>query len=103
MDEELHHYALCSPHLPYSPPDVHADTPPCQVGWRDNDLEMSHFSSESDGSSVVVRMTMPQPKKRNATRHMRQGQWESCTFSIGTKPQQSVTKPREDGTRGGPT
>ena len=46
MNEELHRYVLRSPRLLDSPPDVCLDTSPSDVSWRDDDLELSHFSGD---------------------------------------------------------
>ena len=74
MDKELYRYALCLPRLPDSPP--RPDTPPGHVSWRDDDLELSCFSSNSEGSAVVD-LTLPQPKKLT-TRNLKVA---ICTYS----------------------
>ena len=51
--------ALHLPSRPDNPPNP--DTPPGHVSWRD-DLELSCFSGDSEGSAVVD-LTLPQPKK----------------------------------------
>ena len=52
MDEELHRYMLRSSRLPDSPPSVHLDTPLSNVSWTNNDLELSRFSGDSEGSAA---------------------------------------------------
>ena len=52
--------ALRSPRLPDSPP--RPDTSPGRVSWRDDDLELSCFSGDSEGSAVVD-LNLPQSKK----------------------------------------
>ena len=52
MDEELHRYVLRSPRLLDNPPGVHPDTPLGDVSWRNDDMELSLFSSNSGGSAA---------------------------------------------------
>ena len=59
---------LHSPHLP--------DNPTGRVSWRDEDLEVSCFSADSEGSAVVD-LTFPQPKKQ-ITRKVKVA---ICTYS----------------------
>ena len=102
MDEELYHYALHSPRLPDSP--HHLDTAPGHVSWRDDNLELSCFSSSSEGS-VVVDLTLPQPKKpRKLTYYFMPAMTRPTRmpyFLQWYKPQEPVTKARDNGTRGG--
>ena len=54
LNEELYHYALRLARLPHSPPThTRPDTPPGHISWRDNDLKLSHFSGDSEGSAVL--------------------------------------------------
>ena len=53
MDEELRRYVLRSSHLPDSPPGVHLDTPLSDVSWPNDDLELSRFSGDSEGSAAL--------------------------------------------------
>ena len=46
MDEELHRYVLHSPCLLNNPPGAHPNTSPRDVIWRDDNLELSRFSSD---------------------------------------------------------
>ena len=102
MDEALYCYTLRSPRLPDSPP--RPDTPSGHVSWRDDDLELSRFSGDSEGS-VVVALTLPQPKKpRKLTDYFAPAMTRSTRmpyFLQRYKPQELVTKARDDGTGGG--
>ena len=42
-----------SPRLPDSPPRPDTSNSPGRVSWRDDDLELSRFSGDSEGSAVV--------------------------------------------------
>ena len=99
IDEELYHYTLHSPRLSDSPPCP--DTPPGHVSWRDDDLELSHFGGDSEGSAVVD-FTLPQPKKpRKLTDYFMPATTRPARmpyFLQRYKPQEPVTKAHKDGT-----
>ena len=65
---------LRSPLLPDNPP--HPDAPHGHVSWRDDDLELSCFSGDSEGSAVVG-LALTQPKKPT----MRKVKAAICTYS----------------------
>ena len=102
MDKELHCYALRSPHLHETPP--HPDTSPGHISWRDNDLELSRFRGDSEGSAVVD-LTLPELKKpRKLTDYFALAMTRPTRmpyFLQQYKPQEPVTKAHEDGTGGG--
>ena len=52
MDEELHWYVLRLSRLPDSPPGVRPDTTLGDVSWTNDDLELNHFSGNSEGSAA---------------------------------------------------
>ena len=94
---------LCSPRLSDNPP--HPDTPPGHVSWRDDDLELSCFSGDSEGSAVMD-LTLPQPKKNEEAYRLlcasnNKANKNAVYFLQRYKPLEPVTKAREDGTGGG--